>query len=91
MKDKNGKVILPGMVLKINRYDFEEYCIAIATEDDGIELRDWHNNIPCYGPEEYEVHGWFWDSPEIVDDNSLQYYYGLNRDTANFIKEAIGK
>jgi hypothetical protein len=90
MNDKSGKAILPGMVLRINRYNFDEYCIAIADGDE-IELRDWHNNIPCYGPEEYEFHGWFWDCPDIVDDSSLQYYYGLNRDTANFIKEAIGK
>jgi hypothetical protein len=92
--DMTGRTILPGMVLNLTTEELEEsafkylYCV---TRGRGLAFIDGHNNHTIASTTEMKIIGWFWDFPKIVDDETLEIDFAINRATANFIKEAIGK
>ncbi len=91
MKDINGKKILPGMVLDVttepdvNSNLKHVYCVANG--EHRLDLVDGNNNYMIVDNSELLIIGWFWDFPKIVDDETLYIDYGINRETANYIKK----
>jgi len=91
MIDKKGASILPGMVLRFldDRYPEILDYFYVKKDSDGLRIIDCHNNDSWRSSEELEIIGWFWDFPKVVSDEDLLLDFGIDRDTANYIRDGF--
>lgn len=88
--DMDGNEVKVGHILENPNFpeDFSDrYHIVFLDRDKELEIRDLGaNNLGIYNIHPFRIKGYFWQFPDLFDDEDLAWHFGMDRELAEIIR-----